>query len=439
MAASNPVPTPSPARPAGPPRRRVWPGWPWAGCALVLLVLVFWWTHRAGPEVAGDRRGPEGFGARPQPVSIGPVMRRDIHVITPAIGNIAADNTAVVHAKVSGELKAIYFHEGQMVRAGQLLAQIDPASYQIALDQAQASQAKDEAQLRNARVDLARYKDLFARQAAPQQQLDTQDALVRQLEAAVQADQAAVHNAQLQLSYTRVVAPISGLAGLKLADLGNLVSPSDANGLLLIAQVQPVNVVFAIPQQQLPTVRGHLQAGQPLRVEAWDAGNTHLLAEGTVASTDNAIDTTTGTVKLKALFPNRDLQLFPNQFVNVQLQLGTLAAATAVPSAAIQQGAQGAYVYSVVAPDTVRLQAVKVLATEGDWSAVEGGIHPGQQVVLDGMDRLRDGAKIQVITPASDGEASASRPGGGRHAWTVGADHAASAASQARAGFAPAP
>ncbi|WP_159105913.1 efflux RND transporter periplasmic adaptor subunit [Ideonella sp. B508-1] len=372
-------------------------------------------------------------------MSIGPVMRRDIRVIVPAIGNIAADNTAVVHAKVSGELKALYFHEGQSVRGGQLLAQIDPASYQIALDQAQANQAKDEAQLRNARLDLARYKDLVARQAAPQQQLDTQDALVRQLEAAVQTDQAAVRNAQLQLSYTRVVAPISGLAGLKQADLGNLVTPSDANGLVSIAQVQPVNMVFAIPQQQLPTVRSHLAAGQALRVEAWDTDNTHLLAQGSVASTDNAIDTTTGTVKLKALFPNQDLQLFPNQFVNVRLQLGTLAAATAVPAAAIQQGTHGAYVYEVVAPDAVRLQAVKVLATEGDWSAVEGGIHPGQQVVVDGMDRLRDGAKIQVITPAGDGDAGASRPGGGHHAWAGGAGHAASAASHAWAGSAPAP
>ncbi|MCF8207778.1 MAG: efflux RND transporter periplasmic adaptor subunit, partial [Methylotenera sp.] len=346
----------------------------------------------------------------PQPVSVGVVQRRDMNVVIDAIGSIASANTAVVRAKVSGELKALYFHEGQPVKAGQVLALIDPRPYEIARDQAQAALARDQAQLENARADLARYQDLVAKEAAPRQQLDTQKALVRQLEATVLSDQAALDNARLQLSYTRVTAPIAGQAGLKQADLGNNITPSDANGLLSIAQTQPAAVVFAVPDARLTRIRQQLADKQPLAVQAWDRERRQLLAEGQVASTDNAIDATTGTIKIKALFPNKDGGLFPNQFVNVRLQLDRLKDVLVLPTAAVQRGAPGTFVY-VVTDGTVALRKVQVLTTDGDNSAVQGEVKPGDQVVTDGADRLRGGAKAEVIKPAAG---AASAAGGGR-------------------------
>ena len=336
-----------------------------------------------------------------QPVSIGVVQQRDMPVRVEAIGTIAAANTAVVHAKVSGELKAIYFAEGQPVRAGQVLALIDPRPFEIAQAQARGQLARDQAQLRNAQLDLERYRDLIAKDAAPKQQLDTQLALVGQLQGTLLSDQAAVDSASLQLSYTRVVAPIAGLAGLKQADLGNVVNPADANGLVSIAQTQPAAVVFAVPAAQTPRIREQLRAGVPLRVEAWDGERNTMLAEGRVASNDNTIDVATGTVRLKALFPNTDDRLFPNQPVHVRLQIDTLRGALAVPSAAVQRGAPGSYVYAVADDGSVALRRVAVAATDGDASAVQGDLRAGDKVVIDGADRLRDGAKVEVIAPAA--------------------------------------
>ncbi len=430
-----PVPPPRPARRA----RR----WPWLAAVLLAIVAAaFWWQqHRsaqatgATATTAGKPGGRGGAsGARVQPVSVATVQRRDIRVGVNVIGSIAASNLAVVRTKADGELKAIYFKEGQPVRAGQLLAQIDPQPFQIALNIAQGTLARDQAQLRNAQVDLQRYQDLVAKDAAPQQQRDTQQALVAQLQGTLLADQAAVDNAKLQLSYTRVVAPISGLAGLKQADLGNIVHASDANGLLTIAQTQPAAVVFAVPDGQLPRIRQQLQAGVPLPVEAWDRAQTTKLAVGRVASTDNAIDATTGTIKVKALFPNTDNSLFANQFVNVRLQLDTLANTLAVPTAAVQRGAPGTFVYAVGSDGAVALKRITVGAIDGDWQAVQGALQPGDTVVTDGADRLRDGAKVEVIVPtkAAPGEGQ----GGGRRR---GAHAAGSAASAASAAPAPAP
>jgi len=396
------------------------------GVAAVALA-AWWWKGReagavdgpagAASAAAGGAR-PAGAGAGrfgrsgPQPVSVALVQRRDLAVTVDAIGSIASANTAVVRAKVSGELKALYFKEGQPVKAGQLLALIDPRSYEIARDQAKAALARDKAQLENARADLARYRDLVAQEAAPRQQLDTQLALVRQLEATVLSDQAALDNAQLQLSYTRVTAPISGQAGLKQADLGNNVTPSDANGLLTIAQTQPAAVVFAVPDARLARIRQQLGEQQPLPVQAWDRERRVKLGEGRVASTDNAIDATTGTIKVKALFDNPDGSLFPNQFVNVRLQLDTLTGVLVVPTAAVQRGAPGTYLY-VVTDGTVALRKVQVLATDGEWTAVQGEIRPGDPVVTDGADRLRDGGKAEVIqAPGASASAAAGRERG---------------------------
>jgi multidrug efflux system membrane fusion protein len=416
-----------------------------AALALAGAGFGWWWQQRPASgtgeaAVAGaagasaPRAGGRGMAgpARVQPVSVGQAQQRDIRVLVNVIGTIAAANTAVVHTKADGELKALYFTEGQPVRAGQVLAQIDPAPFQIALASAQAALARDQAQLANAQTDLQRYRDLVAKDAAPRQQADTQEALVAQLKGTVQADAAAVDNARLQLSYTRVVAPISGLAGLKQADLGNVVKAADANGLLSIAQMQPAAVVFAVPDAQLPRIRAQLKAGAALPVEAWDRGLTTRLALGKVASTDNAIDTSTGTIRVKALFPNADNSLFANQFVNIRLQLDTLAGALAVPAAAVQRGAQGNFVYAVLADNAVALRPVVVGAADGDWVAVQGQLQPGDQVVTDGADRLRDGAKVEVIVPGKAGDGRAGRRHGGEAASSpAGAAPPAAAASAA--------
>ncbi len=395
--------------------------WVLTGLAVLAVLAVaaggWWWHgHQASAESGAGARGPAGAGAAggrfgrsgPQPVSVAAVQRRDLAVAVDAIGNITAANIAVVRAKVGGELKALYFKEGQAVKAGQVLALIDPRPFEIARDQAQATLARDQAQLENARADLARYKDLVAKDAAPRQQLDTQQALVHQLEATVLADKASLDNARLQLSYTRVTAPISGQAGLKQADLGNNISASDANGLLSIAQTEPAAVVFAVPDARLARIRQQLADRQPLSVQAWDREHKKMLAEGRVDSTDNAIDASTGTIKVKALFPNKDGALFPNQFVNVRLQLDTLHDALVVPSAAVQRGAPGTFVY-VAADGQVALRKVTVLAADGDATAVQGELKPGEQVVTDGADRLRDGGKAEVIQAPAPG---ASTPGG---------------------------
>ena len=401
---------------------------PW----LIVVVLALggggaWWYWQHRGQQAQENAGPAGsspqgknsqrFGgaSRVQPVAVALVKRQDIRVSVNAIGTIAAANTAVVKPKIDGELKAIYFQEGQVVKAGALLAEIDPRPFQIALAQAQGQWARDQAQLQNAKLDAERFRDLLSKDGIAKQQVDTQDALVRQLQGTVQSDQAQVDNAKLQLSYTRITAPISGRLGLKQADLGNVLHASDVNGLISIAQTQPVNVVFAVPDTQLPQITSQLKAGQALPVEAWDRDQKFKLADGKVASTDNAIDATTGTIKLKALFPNLDGGLFPNQSVNVHLQLKVLQGALAVPSAAVLRGAKGTYVYLVNADKTVSTKAVRAGANDGDWVSVQGDLQPGQQVVIDGTDRLREGAQIDIITPgaatASASAASEQAPG----------------------------
>ena len=355
-------------------------------------------------------------------------------VTVSALGTITPANTAVVHARVSGPLLALKFQEGQRVQAGQVLALIDPEPLRIALAQADATLARDQAQLVNARVDLTRYQGLVAQEAAPRQTLDTQQATVRQLEATVQADQAARNSAALQLSYTTVTAPISGVAGLKQVDLGNTVSPTDANGIVSIAQMQPAAVVFAVPAEQLPAMRGLQAKGQAMAVQAWDRAAARLLAQGQVASIDNAIDTTTGTVKVKALFPNADGALFANQPVSVTLQLGRVDQALTVPGAALLRGANGAYVFEVVDGAKVALRPVKVLASDGVRSAVQGDLQAGSRVVVDGTDRLRDGAAVEVIDRATQRPGRAASGADAAPAGAAPAATAASAASAASAG-----
>ena len=366
-----------------------------------------------------------------------------------AIGSLTASNTAVVRAQVSGVLQSIQFQEGQQVKAGQILAQIDPRAFAATAAQAEGALARDTAQLENAKVDLARYKDLIAKDAAPKQQFDTQQALVRQLEGTVKVDQGALASAQLQLSYTKVVAPISGRVGLKQADLGNVVQPSDANGLVSIAQTRPIALVFSVPASQVPLLQARLAAKQALTVQAWDKGGAKQLATGRVSTIDNAIDASTDTIKVKAVFPNADDALFPNQSVGVRLLLDVLKDALTVPQSAVLRGAQGFYVYVVEPDNTVSTRIIKPGVVDGEWMAVEGAVQAGEKIVVDGVDRLRNGAKVEVITPNFKGGAgggngsgkwSGAKGGGkpGADGKSLAASEPTGAASTATAGGKPA-
>ncbi|MBV8604137.1 MAG: efflux RND transporter periplasmic adaptor subunit [Pelomonas sp.] len=422
--------------------------WVWGLGVVALLIAGGWWhhAHKAAADAAsaqggapGSQGGPGGgaarrfaAGNRAQPVSVETTQRRDMHVNVEAIGTLAANNTATVHVQVSGVLQDLLFKEGQPVRKGQALAHIDPRAFAAALAQAEGVLLRDRAQLDNARVDLKRYQDLVAKDAVPRQQLDTQVALVQQLVGTVRSDQGAVDTARLQLGYCNVVAPISGRAGLKQVDLGNVVSPSDANGVVVIAETQPIALTFSVPSANLPKIAAAMNARQTLVVEAWGRDGKHKLAEGRVASRDNAIDPTTDTIKLKALFDNRDESLYPNQAVRVRLQLDTLPQQLAVPTAAVQRGADGFYVYVVGADQSVSARKVVPGVVDGDWTGIDGSVQPGESVVIDGIDRLRDGAKVEVIAKDPNQRAGAQPT---QHRGRHGAGAASGAASGAAGGW----
>lgn len=401
---------------------------------VVLLVLMavavgggLWWKQRqaapAQADASAGRGGPGGPGGRgparfsaggqTQPVSVGVVRRQDVRVQVNAIGTMSARATAVVRAKVSGELIRLHFKEGEEVKAGQLLAEIDPRSYQASLGQVQGNLARDQALLKNAQLDLQRYQDLLAKDSIASQQVDTQAAQVRQLEGTVAADQAQVDAARLQLSYTRITAPIAGRLGLRQADRGNVVGPSDATGIVTINLVRPIDAVFSVPEAHLAQINQRLAQGAELPVELWDREQKRRLARGRLGALDNAIDATTGTIKVKASFANEDGTLFPNQFVNVRLQVNLLENALTVPGTAIQNN----YVYLVQPDGTVTQRRIRVGVADGDRVAVEGELKDGDQVVVDGIDRLREGAKVAVIDSGAAARADeAVQEGGARRA-----------------------
>jgi multidrug efflux system membrane fusion protein len=325
------------------------------------------------------------------------VRTGDIPVEISALGTVTAFQTVAVKTRLDGQLTKVLFHEGQFVHAGDVLAEIDPRPYEVQLAQAQGQMARDQAQLKDAQVNLERNKALFAAQVIAKQQLDTQASLVGQYEGAIAADQAQIDNAKLQLTYSKIIAPISGRIGLRQVDQGNMVHTSDANGIAVITQLQPISVLFSIPEDNLQEVLKKLRSDARLPVEAYDRNGDDKLATGTLVTVDNQIDVTTGTSKLKAIFDNKDNILFPNQFVNVKLRLDVKRGVLIVPVAAVQRGPQGTFVY-LVQDGKAKVQPVTTGVTQGTRIEITEGLSAGQQVVTDGGDKLADGIKVDVHT-----------------------------------------
>jgi len=351
-------------------------------------------------------------GPPASPVAVATAVTGDIALNLDGLGTVTPLATVTIRTRINGQLTRLGFTEGQMVKQGDFLAEIDPRPYRIAVNQAEGLLRHDQALLKNARLDLERYRKLVKEDSIARQQLDTQDSLVHQYEGTVLVDQAQLDNAKLNLDYCHIVAPISGRIGLRQADLGNYLQSSDANGIAVVTQLQPITVVFTLPEDNLPGVTKRLAGGRKLPVMAFDRSRTERLAEGVLESLDNQIDTTTGTVKLKAQFDNKDGTLFPNQFVNARLLVDTLHDATIVPSAAILRGAPGTYVYAVDAENKVKVQPVTLGATEGRNVAIAAGLEPGARVVVDGTDRLREGMTVTVAEGGSPPEASGERKPG---------------------------
>ena len=367
--------------------------------ALAALVGAATWWWLSGPVREGPRRPTEAATV----VRLGAVTKGDMPVTLDALGTVTALSTVTVKTQISGKLTEVGFTEGQSVKKGDFLAQIDPRPYQAALDQAQGQLARDEALLAAAKIDLARYEKLMTQDSIARQQVDTQRALVLQDEAIVRSDKANVENAALNLNYCRIVSLSDGRVGLRLVDPGNYLQAGDPNGVVIVTQMQPISVIFTLPQDTIPQFIKKLRAGQTLSVLAFNRSSTAQLAAGSLTTLDNQIDVTTGTVRLRATFPNDDESLFPNQFVNIKLVVDTLRDATLVPSAAIQIGAPGPYVYIANADSTVSVRPIKVGPSGGERVAVLEGLAPGDNVVVDGVDRLRDGAKIRVPETAGSG------------------------------------
>jgi membrane fusion protein, multidrug efflux system len=338
---------------------------------------------------------------RPQPVTAVAAKKADLDVYLRALGTVIPTNTVTVKSQVGGQLLNLHFKEGQMVKKGDLLAEIDPRSFQVQLMQAEGQFARDEELLRNAEADLVKYKLLLTQDSISVLQVTTQESLVKQYKGVVKTDKGQIASARLQLTYARIVAPLTGRVGLRLVDPGNMVAVSDVSGIAVITQLQPVTVVFSVPQDNLPLVLKRINAGETMPVLAYDQEGKTLLASGKLLAVDNQIDTTTGTIKLKAIFDNKDNKLFPNQFVNVRLKLDTLRDATVMSTAAVQRGSIGTFAYIVKEDKTVVVRTLKLGPAEGDYVVITEGLAPAELVVTVGGDKLREGSKVEIITPES--------------------------------------
>jgi len=378
--------------------------------ALFSAVAIFAFLTSCGP--ANTKSAQAGTGPQAIQVAVAPAERKDVPVYQSGLGTVQASNTVSVKSRVDGQIVQIAFREGQFVKQGDLLIVIDPRPYQVALEQAQATLSRDQSQLKNAQLDYQRYQGLLKEGVIAQQQFDAQRALVGQLEGTIQADQAAIDNAKLQLAYTRITAPVSGRIGLRLVDIGNMVHASDTNPLLVVTQLQPIAVIFTLPEDALPDVARHMR-GRTLEVDAYSRDDATKLASGKLLTIDNQIDQTTGTGKLKAMFDNSDNALWPNQFVNAHLLLETRKNTIVVPAAAIQRGPQGgSFTYVVKSDKTVEVRPVKVAFTQENISAIESGLSAGDLVVTDGQDKLQGGSRVEPHAQNPGAPARATQPSG---------------------------
>ncbi len=401
---------PRPASPeTGEPHR--WRPWLLIGSVVIIAVFLFFHFHNkksaAGAD-GTDAKGGKGKGqSAPVPVLAATAATKDVGVYLNGLGTVAPLNTVTVKSRVDGQLLRIDFTEGQLVSAGQVLAELDPRPFQVQLMQAEGQKSKDEAALHNAQVDLQRYQVLYAQDSIAKQQLDTQVATVQQDEATIKSDQAQVESAKLNLTYARITAPAGGRVGLRQVDVGNIVHAADANGVVVITQLQPIDVVFTLAADQIPQVLPQVHAGKVLAVDAYDRDLKHKLASGRLLAVDNQIDPTTGTVRLKAVFANQDDALVPSQFVNARLLVNVLKGAVTVPVAAIQRSPQSTFVYAIKPDQTVESRNVVAGLTEGDDTVIQSGLAAGDRVVIDGVDKLRPGMKVDTSAPGKGGAPAA--------------------------------
>jgi multidrug efflux system membrane fusion protein len=423
------TPPPSAAQPR---RRRLL----WIVVAILIVAGLFAWHpwNRGGAnnpqqQAGGGRRGggpggPGGPGmpAAPQPVHVATVTQGEMPVVINSLGTVTPLASVTVKTLLNGTLQDVAFQEGQMVKKGDVLAQIDPRPYEISLRNAQGTLAKDQALLQTARLDLKRYQMLLSQDSIASQQVDTQASLVQQLEGTVKADQASVDTFRLDLTYARITAPVSGRVGLRQVDPGNYVTTSDTNGVVVITQLQPISVIFTTSEDNLTAILKPLHAGTKMSVTAYDRANTTSLESGNLETIDNQIDTTTGTVKLRARFDNKESMLFPNQFVNTKLLVDVIKDATIVPTPAVLNGSSGAFVYVVKPDNTVTVRNVKIGPVDGERTSIKTGLQVGERVVIDGSDRLKEGAKITIpadkpkaASGASGAAASGARGASGAH------------------------
>nr|WP_057927822.1 MdtA/MuxA family multidrug efflux RND transporter periplasmic adaptor subunit [Burkholderia ambifaria] len=432
-------PTPPSKDPASPAARRSRRTLVIGTLAIVVIGGLLWWhpwnrTPAAGSAASGasagggghrGRGGPAAMANIPQPVSVATATQGEMPIVLSALGTVTPLASVTVKTQLSGYLQSVAFQEGQIVKKGDVLAQIDPRPYQVALENAEGTHARDEALLATARIDLKRYQTLLSQDSIASQTVDTQASLVKQYEGTVKTDQAAIDSAKLNLTYARITAPVSGRVGLRQVDPGNYVTPGDTNGIVVITQLQPMSVIFTTSEDNLPQIVKQVNAGQKLSVTAYNRNNTVPLETGSLETLDNQIDTSTGTVKLRATFDNKEGLLFPNQFVNTRLLVDVLRNATIVPTAAVLTGSIGQFVYIVKPDNTVTVRKVTIGPVDGERTSIVSGVALGERVVTDGSDRLREGAKISI---------PADKPKGASGAHGAGAASGASGAAGHRGG-----